>query len=354
MNFQQSEKYKGVVRLGQPAHDVRSGFTLVELMVASFLFLLMSTMLVAMIRSVMDTWEYTEGQNLIHAEARKIFDYFQEDFAAIYTQSAPMVIDLDDRGRPRLCLVKRLLPEIQYPVFRDAGNKTVKEGYRDEYYFSHGVQKLRASGGLAEVVYLFSGADGKLWRGFKSPVGGGNSLFSGGNLGSLDKVESVCHLVSSRVLYLGIKCWTPLSTTWDETAAPATGGPSLLWDSTGQCVPQFFLHGKFAPECPVFPSKVRIELILGGAHTPSALLSGPLDSAQKTIELKNTRHFYQPLPGETAMAKVGDEWISYQICEGNRLSGVTRGMLRTTATSHAAGTMVSGGLRFGITIALPR
>jgi hypothetical protein len=303
----------------------------------------------------METWSYTESQKSLRLSARTVISLWRDDLHAIYTQNdirgeIKMVLDYDAYGRQRLRFVRKLKEEKTNSSLRNAGNAPVSEGHQNYYYFAKGeTQKLRASGGLAEVVYLIMPQKNKmeLWRGVRTPIGGSSSFFQGQNIQQAQQIQDTCHLVSDEVLYFGIKCWTPQTIKWDVSDK----GPSLLWDSSRKQLKDFLFYQKNATE-DIFPTKLQLHLILKKDHTPRAFLATEIDAKQASIPLRFVANL--PILPEVHgnLVRMEDEWISYTQYQDDQLIGVTRGMLGTTPQSHPADSFVYWGVSFKVNIFL--
>ena len=339
----------------QHAIKRKGAFTLIELLVVMALLIILGLLLVKILAGAMDAWRYSESQRRLHNYARSMLAVLTRDLEAIYSNSHSddirLIADRDPHGRQRLRWVRRL-PEKNHSVVRDSGRQTVAQGYR--YYFHLGQdnpQQLRASGGLAEVVYLTYPQPGslQLWRGVRMPLAGKGSYFNDNNIQQPPLVQGSCHLLADDVLYFGIECrlQQPRARNHDKVRETITG----LWDSSRKQLRDFKLYRPGAAA--VFPDNIRITLSLKGDHTPQAVLDGDIDAEQQQLKLRFARNF--PVLAEVYgnMVRIGDEWLEYSVGHDDALEGVKRGQRHSKAQPHQDGTPVYWGASWMVTVFLP-
>jgi type II secretory pathway pseudopilin PulG len=322
-------------------------FTLVELLVAISLFLLLGLLLFTVLQHTIYAWHYTESQKELNAAARHIFAYLREDIEAIYSSATqpkdtPLWLDYDTKESQRLRFVRRLDTE-HTAILRCAGNEPVSAGYAA--YFREppeAGQKLRALGGLGEVVYALipKQQGGELWRGLQAPPGGPQSFLQHDNSSPVENISRLGHRLSDAVLHWHIRCWSHRTRKWDELTPLAAGGSPPLWDST-------------LTSPPLLPCKVQITIVLRGTHQLSAVLAEEISDHDSAIPLRQRQMLPAPAAGETAIALIGRECITYTEARAGLLTGVKRGTLGSRAQKHEADTSVQVGQRFTTTIHLP-
>ncbi len=311
-------------------------YTLVELMISMALLGILGLLVVQVLRSTMQTWNYSENQRQLYETAWSVTQKIQDDMESICSLEDPLkesrlIIDFDSQSRQRIRFIRRI-EEKKHSVLRNSGKDTLEKGYSEYYFTSLDSEKnLRASGGLAEIVYL-QGEQNSLWRGFKTPIGGKESFFLSQNIEAKEKFSQTCQLLSSEILYFGIECWGKNTTHWDTT----DGNSSLSWNS----------------DLNAFPMKVQILLAISGQNSPMAFLSEDIQEKQDTILFKSEINF--PVPaGYKNFVRIGAEWVSYKECIENRITGIKRGIFGTQARSHKAGSQILWGVFFTTTLYLP-
>ena len=330
------------------AHYKRA-FTLIELLVGIGLLLLLGLMLVILLQQTLHNWHYTESQAMMHADSRKVFAYLRDDLENVMVSSdvgseISLLAEHGKSGGLGLRLVRRLPQECLRPVLRQAGVHPISAGAL-EYYQEPPVNpdKLRATGGLAEVMYvMLPTKDGmELWRGVRAPIGGSGSLFQDNNLDSPNKVYAAGHRIASELLHLQLQ-WS----------GDISSQPSEIWDSSLVRNPKFVLYQSKTVTPPVWPMKVQINLILRGAHTASAILAKEITMDETTFSLRESRAVADK-PLEKYVLMIESECIAYGEYSGGRLTAVQRGLYGTMPQSHPAGTKVYGGRCFTVTVSLP-
>ena len=332
-----------------------SAFTLIELLVVMALLIILGLMLIKILSGAMEAWRYSESQRRLHNYARSTLAVLTSDLESLYSNTQNddirLIVDNDRHNRQRLRFIRRL-PESSHAVLRDSGRQTVAQGYH--YYFRLGQdnpEQLRASGGLAEVVYLTYPQSGsfQLWRGVRMPLDGKGSYFNNSNIERPEMVQGACHLLADDILYFGIEC--QLRQPQGQNNGKARETISRLWDSSRKQLRNFALYAPGAPA--VFPDKIRITLLLKGDHTPQAFLDGGIDEKQQQLKLCFARNF--PVLPEVYgnMVRIGDEWLSYSVCRDDALEGVKRGQEYSKAQIHQDGTPVYWGTKWTVTVFLP-
>lgn len=336
-------------------------FTLVELLVAMSLALVLTLLIAGILRDTLHVWHYAEERTRVYGAARQIFTYLREDMEALYPSLSPsreilMLLDYDKSNYPRLRLVRRLPQDSARPDLRKAGDIPLAAGY-DEYYNEplRPEAKLRALGGLAEIIYTLrpSALGLELWRGVRAPIGGGDSFFDDNKAELFQQNPDSGYCLADNVLYLAIKCWSASTTTWDEQQSPESGGPSFIWDSTCARLGAFFAKNMQPDSLQMFPLKMQITLMLASNETPVAILAEELSPEQKTLRIKNATAWPTIAPASMRIVNVGTECMSYTVYENGMLKELSRGVLGTQAQNHSVGRRVCQGEIFTVTVFLP-
>lgn len=188
------------------------GYTLIEVLVASGIFVFLGVALVALMRQGISIWQTAEKRGRIYERARSVLDTVASDLRSMATDSRPdgagfwirCLCDLDENGRQRLRFVRSLPGEVSDPVARYGGEFLTHDDstYYDQKNDLAEVESgsILPTGGYQEVLYTLApeGLAGHLegleeflevdptaiavWRGVRSPVGGTGTLFSDRNI----------------------------------------------------------------------------------------------------------------------------------------------------------------------------
>ena len=317
----------------------KKGFTLVEIMIAMALLSIMGLFLVNVLRTTITAWHDTESQSIVNETARNIIKVLQKDISSIYTNldennEIKMVLDFDKFGRQRLRFIKKIANTEQHSILKNAGSIPVITGGKNYYYgLNSKIKKIRATGGLAEIMYLFTPRKNsmKLLRGFKTPIGGSKSFFHNNRINNSKKIEPFCILLYSNIIFLGIKCWDSNSKTWQVKNSGAT----LEWEKK------------------YFPLKIQLTFIIRGNHSPVAKISKNINKKQETIHLKEPNNFGNFKENQKRIFRIDDELVYYQKNSDNTLYKCKRGAFGTQAKNHLVNTPVYWGTYFSVTICLP-
>lgn len=329
-------------------HFRSMGLTLMELMIAMSLLALLGLFLSRILKDTMATWRYAESQKSLSEKATSILSLLEEDLESLYTradrtQEIQMILDFDSFKRQQLRFIRKL-EEKTHPILRNSGNQTVENKHSFYYHSSaDSNKKLRASGGLAEIVYFFAPQDNsqELWRSFRTPIGGEGSFLKPQNLATHTQFLPVSLLLAKDVLYLGIQCWSSQTKTWAE----GKEGPALVWKAG-------VFDEKDPTQTRAYPIKLQVHLVLTGDHCPKALLAEDLGEKQDVVLLQGMENF----PVASAylkVARIEDEWISYTDCRENHLLGVKRGVFSSLPKAHPKNKKISWGTNFVKTLYLP-
>jgi hypothetical protein len=265
------------------------------------------------------------------------------------------------------------------PALRQAGDVAASPATPQRPYVPAEVDKgeagagFRATGGLMEVAYVAVPEDPAfpavltLYRGFRSPVGGAESLLLPENLDTLLEIRRACRPIARGVLHFGLLWRRVFATDWNETAGtvgetdPYVG---RVWDSTRALergFPLFLGPASLGdPSDDVFPRWARVEIAL---LAPTAVgyglgeteLQVPLAEDARELRLADLSVLGGAGPKERHL-KVGSEWMGYGIDRIDFLQGVVRverGVRGTRRRAHEAGSQVYVGLGESRDVRLP-
>lgn len=376
------------------------GYTLLELLLAMSLF---SALGVGMISLLSRTSSFlTKGASDVETlDAIQTFtEAFEADITKLATQPAsdvgmphvrlyadvvPCKIDdadeLADANIQRLFFVRFLPNEATSRLTRNAGTSVEADAYLDqEGDLGESVEgKLKATGGLQEVFWTAVPetqddlAVMKLYRGFRSPIGGDDSLLPRAWARypqSAAKERGVQHRaeivklgrpVLAGVLYFGVEFWSRKTNTWAADTRPGQGGALRVWDSTRGIIPQGegyegFYYSKLGrelegepsslqdPTDDTFPRRVRVTVVVEevGRNAAVGRLAMGVGEDDRILELEDAQ--FIPLNDTNErFVKIGSEWISFENIEGRTLTGCKRGRRGTVAMSHGAAARVHHG-----------
>ena len=220
------------------------------------------------------------------------------------------------------------------------------------------------SGGLQEVCYVAVAEDEEypalltLYFGWRSPVGGPDTLLDEKNFDTLREIKERCRPVARGVLHLSVLWRRVFALNWDLT--PGRVGETEpyvghVWDSTRALDPKFGLFrdpkSLGDPSDDVFPAWARLEITLAA---PSALgfgkgetyLTEGVGDGERKIRVAHPRMLLGPGPSIRYL-KVDGEWMSYRVNRVNPVTGevpVERGQRNTPAMSHDSDAYVYLGL----------
>jgi len=382
-------------RLGPVGSTRAGGYTLVELLLAMGLFSLLGVGMVALLSRASDLLTVGASSAETLDSLQTFSEAFGDDVATLYTMpdsetgrpdvrlysdvvTCKLSDQKDERARIRRLFFVRLIPrEGTAPMTRRAGASLEAKGVLDQQNDGAEVADgmLRATGGLMEVVWAAVPEDPqdlatmRLYRGYRSPIGGAGSLLPtrvstdpGATVderGPRDaaEIKDVAKPILSGVLHFDVAFWSRKTTTWEHDTPARSGGALHTWDSSRGILGALptrqkydgFYFAKDAesladPTDDTFPRRVRVTLVVEqvGAKSEVGFLSADLDDSAKVVELESTA--FVPATGtSTRYVKIGSEWIEFGGVDGTALIGCRRGQRGTEALPHTAGSTVHHG-----------
>jgi prepilin-type N-terminal cleavage/methylation domain-containing protein len=381
------------------------GYTLIELLVAMSILILLGGGLVAVLHQGVTLWRTAENRGRVFEQARVVLDRLASDLRSTVIRSHSgddnawirFVCDFDSLGRQRLRFVRSISGETEDPILREGGRllniraPAAVDGDQDVREAREGL--LGAPGGLMEVFYGLDPRPGerRLWRGARTPVGGGDSLFhdrnlegergaaAGGYEATADAAQpgreapfaGSVQPATEGVLFLGFGFWGPTTNTWDYAAKPLLeprpgekSGPLIVWDSTRAILDLPPEAGVFGfsrrstslndPSDDIFPAMVEVTLVLREDSGPlGARLSENITSSSTSF-LLSTPISLREDPRDRFIL-VEEEWIGVEGIDGRRVTVAAggRGARETKAASHEQGSRVEAGVTFRRVIEIP-
>lgn len=256
------------------------------------------------------------------------------------------------RGDPLL----RLAGDRTGPDLRDIAPEEIDQATEDTMF--------KPSGGAREVCYVAVPEDPDhpailtLYRGWRSPVGGEETLLEPENLDTLEKVRRRCRKITQGVLHFGITWRRVFAENWDPTSGRVGEtepfvGP--IWDSTRALDKTFALYKDETslgdPSDDIFPAWARLQITLAapsavGYKRGETYLADSVGAEVQTIRVANARAITAPGPNDRYL-KVDGEWMRYRVSGVNAALGsvrVERGVRNTLAAPHDAEADVYVGL----------
>lgn len=190
---------------------------------------------------------------------------------------------------------------------------------------------FRATGGTLEVCWIAVPLDPRypgmlsLFRGYRAPAGGPESLLDPSNFDTLTEIRQRFDLRHEGLLHLGITWRRATAPSWDPTPGRGSGDTPYVgpwWDSTRGFQPferEWPLFREAAslrdPSDDLFPQYVRLEATLAppgfsGWGQGETRLRTPIAVEDAALELESVTPLLGPGP-DRALLKVGTEWMAY-------------------------------------------
>ena len=406
-------------------HRGTGGYTLIEVLIAVGILVALGSGLATLLTQGISIWRRAENRGRVYDQARILLERMAEDIrsAVVLSRSGGgdawvrFICDMDYLGRQRLRFVRTTSAETSNAILRQGGktlsvqSPAVYDGRNDYREARDG--RLGAPGGLMEVIYLRDPrqSETQLWRGFRSPVGGMNSLLNkeiphqdkiedlsgiirdtegklyAGGMGIEDQEKLMTALEKDReefewtlsdlarpltdgVLFLGFNFWGPTTNTWDESEKPLQepggsrdSGPLFHWDSTRAIVnwtrgdsDEFVfrpIDGSLTDSSDdIFPAQVEITLVLRDDNSESLYLISSINKTEGILEI--SKPISRPENEADRYILVGDEWMYMDDANGAIvIVKGGRGSRGTKASSHTRGERVDIGATFRRVVEMP-
>lgn len=224
---------------------------------------------------------------------------------------------------------------------------------------------FKPSGGRMEICYVAIPDDPDfpalltLYEGFRSPVGGVDSLLDPANLDTIREIRERCRPIAKGILHFGILWRRVFATDWTLSKGrvgerePYVG---WAWDSTRALDKTFSLFvdrlSLGDPSDDIFPAWARLEITLMGPTTlglgrGETSLSAHISDSDRSITVLHPTRLTGPGPDDRFL-KIDGEWIAYRVSKvdaiGGKITGVERGQRNTKKSSHEGGADVYVGL----------
>ena len=376
------------------------GYTLIELLLAMSLFTVISTGLIALLSRSSDFLTSGASQTETMDATQTFAEAFGDDISAMASRAdsetgRPDVrlfcdwagVDMNDDKKPdltlqRLFFVRSIHNEAASEAGQSSGITVGAKEYLNQLADAKKVADgtLKASGGLMEVFWMALPEPGgdpavmQLWRGYRAPPGGPNSLLPlRGGLDTFAKgsekgptspadVRAVAKPILSGVLFFGVDFWSRKTTTWDPKVRVRDGGAVRTWDSTRGILPlgedlDAFVFSKVqgAQESPslndatddTYPRKVRVTCVLEelGRNARVGWLDQDLAADAKAVPCADTK-FFPATDTAQRYVKIDGEWMEVGLPAGGNIPVIRRGARGTTATKHSAGAKIHHGRTF--------
>jgi prepilin-type N-terminal cleavage/methylation domain-containing protein len=278
----------------------------------------------------------------------------------------------------------RRMPEVEIYESRAGKSSNASayiDGVNDEEEFRK--NDHLPTGGEAEVLWIWLPDEnrpglGAVYRAYRSPVGGRETLLDPANFRSLrdlrDKIRPLP--MFQDVLRFDVYFWTQFTTRWDwQTGDPVVTdrprtpeqmrgrrpdcGPSRSWDSTRGLLPkEVFGLSRGTPSFnfsgdDIWPRMVRVEFALKEEETR---LTAPLSGGETEVTVESGE--FATGRGELVgtFMKIGAEWVRVRgrnPSARDRFQIDLRGQKDTKELVHPDGTPVYHGRMFDFTVTVP-
>jgi hypothetical protein len=251
-------------------------------------------------------------------------------------------------------------------ALRAAGNEIVPDAkpYVPEQAEKGGGDALLPTGGLLEVCYVAVALDPAapsiltLFRGFRSPVGGPDSLLEPENLDTLDEIQKACRVRARGLLHFGVLFRRVFATSWVETVGPVGETDPYVgrvWDSTRARDPKSPLYkgpqSLGDPSDDVTPRWARVEITLMPPSSAGMWL-GETELAE-ALDLDGREPQFADLAALAGSGaperhlKIGREWMAYRTDRldfAAKTVRVERAVRGTVKARHEGGSQVYVGI----------
>ncbi|MBN1807963.1 MAG: prepilin-type N-terminal cleavage/methylation domain-containing protein [Planctomycetes bacterium] len=337
----------------------RRGFTLVEVLVASFIFAMLASLALMIITMVTGSWERLRSRTEAYRHLDIACNALVDDLRAVNGDSLGSIQDVaftrflayvDSDGNHVLAFTRA------FGLGRERANYITAE--QGEDYFDYLGINGRPAGsllppdGVAEVVYF--ARDGNLYRAQRAPATGSfQDLLN----------PARAQAVSAGILRFSVRFWGPDTEWWEKPVGEVDKRtllkkmPLVVWDSTRGIGNQFngfpYEAGPDSAADPgddVFPHMAEVALVLDGGKARAAVLRKGLGLTDGVLYTSSTSGI--PGPDVYPYLYLDGEWVKYAIKEKNSFI-VERGALSSTAAPHPAGTRVRWGYPAAFRVYIP-
>lgn len=371
----------------------RRGFTLLELLIATSIFVVIGAMIFGIMRSSLDVWSRGETERDVRERASAVLDRIAEDLRMTYAQnpagaSPPPVqfvcdwvgMDRDRDGMldlrtQRLRFVRINVEARMNPLMVDSGVDPLANQHFN--LVDDQDRKLTGAflptGGLAEICYASIPVHGAkvpgsllVGRAYRSPPGTKESLLNDEFLGMPGTFTNEFLSVADDVLYLGFR----FRTTRGESFEPngRTTGGFMVWDSTRARLPRTGSFGSFLYSQAddqlalartgddIYPFQVEVTLIVARStddEKVTELTDGVnADAPQPQLQVQGTA-FLKNNPSTGGLVKVDEEWMRLRDLGSTTIQIVERGLMGSPRYAHPKGSRVRQGILFRRVITIP-
>ncbi len=326
-----------------------------ELLVSIAVFVMLGMLLITLLRGGVDLWERGESRRDAYERSAILFDALRADItcatvhrdfdaAGIYPNFTCLP---DSKGRPILFFTRVGIVPRQDPI---AAPKGTVDAAATTFFAAPDTMKRH------EIIYFFDpdSSRGRLYRsqfalnndyGLKMPL----DVFT-----RPDWIAANASLLMDGVLYLNFRFWSQKTAAWNPQQGEE--GPENRWDSTRFRDREFEFCRKALkandPLDDILPRRVEIVLTIERPTNPGSAFSklrADIGDATTDIPADLLRTF----PDGPGLAKIDDEWISYESRSGSGLSGVKRGLRGTRDEPHKAGAALRFGETFTLVVPIP-
>jgi prepilin-type N-terminal cleavage/methylation domain-containing protein len=354
---------------------LRSGMTLVELLVSMALLASLAGLIVQLLRNSFDLYAAGERRGEFAANAIVVIDRLEDDLRNVVTgPGGRFVLEQRSSGSPQVWLRLIRTPpqgESEHRTLRAAGTRAQAAGVyvgRDPGPESR--PSIGPPSGLLEVCYALV-QDPELepglltlYRGERAPalVPGATFFEVDGEAPDAARAKVTLTPVASGILYLKLLCRGPGVADWNEAEVLEGSGDADAalgaWDSTRGMLSKAtfaFAAGEDSladGRDDFYPSHVRAVLVMGRVGRPDAHLTRRLPPGEKDLTVDRADRLPRATDDDRFF-KVGGEWME---ASANEAWGATvsRGRRRTGTTNvYDVGTPVFAGKTFRKTFELP-
>lgn len=354
------------------AQRERRAFTMLEVLVATAIFILLGTALISMLTTGMSAWRSGERKRRTYERAQGALTQLSLDLEGVYSrepvmQGTPMArfFCVREGQGQRLSFIRTFGrgPERSLTYYANArGSKPYTTN------FSGDPNQLQSFGGLMGVSYFRD--ERTLRRAIVAPP----PPPSAKNLqGLITTAGGNGEVVADNVLFVGFRFWTQQTTSWvgppPDPKKKGAAGPETIWDSTrgagigdreadgSRTRPFFMARGVESlsdQHDDVFPEIVEVTLVVEPDEKRAirTTLTRPMTDSDGVAYVARTVGFDDPTVGSQYLL-IGDEWVKIKAKEARAFRIESRGVRATPRVSHDINTEVRMGTTFVMRIHVP-